>query len=78
MSKTTEVKVRLGDEEEKLLRRLVDEEGVNRSEVVRRSLRAYDARRREDAALDQLVAWAEVDEARLKGGKPKKVRFRME
>jgi len=78
MPKTTEVKVRLDDDEEAVLERLVVEEGVNRSEVLRRSLRAYEARRREDAALDQLVKWAEPDEKRLARRKPQKTRFRME
>lgn len=78
MPKTTEVKVRLDDAEEEILERLAGEDGVNRSEILRRSLRAYDARRREDAALDQLVKWAEPDEKRLAGKKPKKSRFRME
>lgn len=78
MTRTTEVKVRLDDDEEEMLERLADEEGVNRSEVLRRSLRAYETRRREDAALDELVKWAEPDEKRLAGRKPTKSRFRME
>lgn len=78
MPKTTEVKVRLDDDEEAVLERLAEEEGVNRSEVMRRGLRAYEALRRESAALDQLVKWAEVDEARLAGTRPKKTRFHME
>jgi Arc/MetJ-type ribon-helix-helix transcriptional regulator len=76
MAKTSEIKVRLDDDEERILARLVKEEGVNRSEVLRRSLRAYEERRREDAALEKLMAWADADEAR--GGRPPKARFRME
>ena len=76
--KTTEVKVRLDDEEEAILARLARDAGINRSEVLRRSLRAYEERQREDVALDHLVKWAEVDENRLAGKKPKKTRFRME
>lgn len=78
MPKTTEVKVRLDDQEEAILERLAQEAGINRSEVLRRSLRAYEERQREEAALDQLVRWAEADEKRLAGKKPKKTRFRME
>lgn len=78
MSKTAEVKVRLDDEEDEILARLARETGVNRSEVLRRSLRAFDARLREEAALEDLVKWAELDEMRLGGKRPKKTRFRME
>lgn len=78
MRKTTEVKIRLDGDEEEILGRLAEEEGVNRSEVLRRGLRAYEARRREDAALEDLVKWARPDEARLRGKKPKKTRFKME
>lgn len=78
MPKTSEVKVRLDDDEEEILERLVEEEGATRSEVLRRTLRAYDARRREDAALEDLVKWAQPDEKRLSGKKPKRSRFRME
>lgn len=78
MTKTTEVKVRLDGEEERLLARLAKKEGVNRSEILRRSLRAYDDREREQLALEKLLSWAEADEKRLAGAKLKKTPFRVE
>lgn len=77
MSRTAEVKVRLDAAEEKVLAAIAAAEGINRSEVLRRGLQAYDQRRREETALEKLMGWAGPDEARLGGKKPRKTRYRM-